>query len=83
MHALRGGRGNHQIPSGFENPVRTQCLPEGDIELAPRRPAPHQSSHDHALAHRFIIPCPFLHWSESMQLDFLKGSVLDVKEKLA
>jgi len=59
MHAPRGSRRYDQIPRGFENPARAQRPPEGDIELASRRPAPHQSSHDHTLAHPCIIPCLF------------------------
>ena len=60
MHAPRGRRRYHQIPSGFENPARAHRLPEGDVELASRRPAPQQSSHDHALAHHPYYPMTFL-----------------------
>jgi hypothetical protein len=53
MDALRGSRGDDKIPRRLEDPRGTESLPKGDIEFPPRRPAPRQPRHDHALSHPF------------------------------
>jgi hypothetical protein len=68
MHAPHGSRGYHQIPGGLQNPPRAQRLPERDIELASRRMAAHQSSHDQALTHNLYYPTSFLPGGDGFRL---------------